>query len=197
MTKVGIVLPAVAMRDHRVVAELVLVERGDDAEHAADEQRQDQRRGAELHRDRQAGGEQLGDGEVGQIVARAEIAVQQVVEIVEILDARADRSRPNCASRLALDLRTQAALLVERAAGSHADQEEGQRDDDEQRRYGGQEPPEHVDQHGRVPRRKRSGPPPARERRPIRDYSLLTKRVGCTSITFSSKPFSFGETRFL
>ena len=40
-------------RDDGVVGAAVLVERGDDAEHAADEEREESADGAELHRDRQ------------------------------------------------------------------------------------------------------------------------------------------------
>ena len=45
----------------------------------------DQRRGAELHRDRQPDAKEIGDGEIGKVVARPEIAVQQIVQIVEVL----------------------------------------------------------------------------------------------------------------
>ncbi len=59
MTKVGMVLPAVATAMTAKVAEPVLVERGDDAEQRADHQRQRQRGGAELDRDRQPLGEEF------------------------------------------------------------------------------------------------------------------------------------------
>ena len=132
--------------NHRVVAELVLVERGDDAEHAAEQQRQDQRRGAELDRNRQALGEQFGDGEIGQVVARPEIAVQKIVEIVDILQPERI-VEAELGFDVGLDLGAQPPLLVEWAARRHADQEKRQRDDDEQRRDGGQKPPEDVSQH--------------------------------------------------
>ena len=44
-------------------------------------------------------------------------------------------------------IRAERPLEVERAAGRHPDQEEGDGDDDEQRRDGGQKPPQHVEQH--------------------------------------------------
>ena len=66
-------------RDNRIVGEFVLVEGSDYAERAADNQRQDQRHGTQLDGDRQAVGKKLTHSEVGHVVARAKIAMRQIV----------------------------------------------------------------------------------------------------------------------
>ncbi|ESZ37772.1 hypothetical protein X732_21200 [Mesorhizobium sp. L2C066B000] len=127
-------------RNHRIVAKLVLVERGDGAEHRTKQQRQDQRGGAELDRYRQPLGKQFGDGEVRQIVARPEIAAQEIAEIVGILQPERIVEAELC-FQIGPDLGTEAPLLIERAARCDAYQEERHCHDDEQRRNGGQKPP--------------------------------------------------------
>ncbi len=79
--------------DHRVVAATVLVERRDDAERAAHDQRQRQRRCAELNGDRQADPEEVGDGEIRKDVARPEIAVQEVAQIARRYCCQSGSSR--------------------------------------------------------------------------------------------------------
>ena len=165
--------------DDGIVAELVLVERGDDAERAADAAaRAISADGAELDRDRQAVGEQFADGEVGQIVARPEIAVQQVVRDSCRYCSQSGSFEAELRLQIGLDLRAEAPLLVERAAGRDADQEERQRDDDEQRRDGRQQPPDDIASacaHASLS--KRRPPLPDAERRSRRSvYSLLMKR---------------------
>ena len=75
-------------------------------------------------------GEELGDGEVRQIVARAEIAAQEIAEIVDILQPKRI-VEAELGFEVGLDLGAQAPFLVERAARRDADQEERHRHDDE------------------------------------------------------------------
>ena len=104
----------------------------------ADDQRDDQRRCAELDGDRQADAEQFGHGEVRQIVARPEIAVEQIAEIEQILLPQR-LIEVEDAVEIGLDDGIQAAFLVEGSAGRHADQEKRDRHDHEERRNGGQQ----------------------------------------------------------
>ena len=115
MTKVGMVLPAVAMRHHRIVRQLVLAQGCPNAKGAADEKRKDQGHGAELEGDRQARLEQFGDGEIRQIVTWAEITAQQVLQIVEVLTPQRLIEMEN-PFKIGLDDGIEPLLLVERAA---------------------------------------------------------------------------------
>ncbi len=96
---------------------MVLAKRGDDAEDAADHQRQDQRRAAELDRHGQADAEQVCHGEVGEVVARAEVAAEDVAEVVQVL--LPERVVEVVGGlKIGLYRRIEAAFDVERAAGA-------------------------------------------------------------------------------
>ena len=142
--------------DDRVVDGVVLPEGGDDAERAADDQRQRERGEAEPHRDRQAAGEELGDGEVAEVEGRPEIAPQQRREIEPVLLVERLVELVDLAQVLH-HLGLERPFEIERAAGREPDQEERDRDDDEQRRDRRDQTLEDIRSHRRPFRMRRRG----------------------------------------
>jgi hypothetical protein len=139
---------------HGIVGALVLAESRKHAERTANGERQQERRGSQPHRDRQALPEQLGDREVAEIEGRAEIALKQRAEIGQVL--RVERLVELVdAAQVRHHLGLQRLFEVERAARRHAHQEERERHHHEQRRDRAQEA-EDEGEHVRLARHDRA-----------------------------------------
>ncbi len=108
--------------DDRIIGALVLVESRDDAERAAEDERENQRARADLDRHRQADPKELAHRKVRKVVARTEVAVQEALQIEDILFPERLVQMID-ALEIGLDDRIQAFLLIERAARRHAHQE--------------------------------------------------------------------------
>src|SRR6202044_633937 len=83
---------------------------------------------------------------IAQLVRKAEIAVRQAREIMQVLHAE----RPVEAVemiQIGAHLRRQSALLIERAAGSQTDDEKGERDENQQGRDGSGNAADRVPKH--------------------------------------------------
>ena len=132
---------------HGIVGQLVLAQGCPDAEGTADDKGQGERHGAELEGHRQARLEQFRDGEIRQIVAGAEIALQKVLQIEQVLFPQRLIEMEN-PLEIGLDDGIEPLLLVERAARRHPHQEKRNRHDHEESRDGGQKSPKDIAQHG-------------------------------------------------
>ena len=107
----------------------------------------------------------------GKIVARAEIALQQVLQIVQVLRPQRliEMEDP---LKIGLDDGIKPLLLVERAARSHAHQEKRDRHDHEERRDGSQKPPEDIAQHGQPLAGRKTAALPSQAGRRVSDKAI-------------------------
>ena len=126
--------------NNRIVADPVLIEGGNDTKCAPDKEGEYQGRRTELDGDWQTTGEQLCHSEVGQVIAGPEIAVQNVLHVVDVLKPKRV-IETELRFEIGFDFRAQATLLIERSAGSNTDQKKRDRYDHEKCRNGGQKPP--------------------------------------------------------
>ena len=188
---------------HQVIDAAVLAHGRDGAERAADEDSEGKRQRAERHRDRQAAGEQLADGEVAQekrgpksprATARQIEPVLLDQRLVELIDP----------VEIFHHLRLERTFEVERSSGREADQEERDRDDDEQRRDGRQKPANDEGEHEAppaVPMLKEWGRPgfAGRPRLPVftasSTGSATDRRRACSARSPGSSARSAGSCR--
>jgi hypothetical protein len=166
--------------DDGIVGSLVLPKRCGDPHQRAEEKCQRQSGCPELRGNRETLGEKLVHGEFRQVIAGAQIAVQKIVQVVEVLkDERLIEVK--LLFQISLDGGIESPLLVEGAARRHPHQKERYSDDHKECWNCGEQPFQNVSQHQEIPR-ELCPASPAFSMPGTRSvgvlYSLRMKRVG-------------------
>ena len=134
-------------RHHRVVDDAVLPQGRERSGREAEQGRQQDRRRAELERNRETLPDQLVDGEILVLEGRPEIGVQKAPQIAAVLHDQRLVEMIGL-SKLGLDLGGNRALPVEGAARRQPDHEERNGDNDEQGRDCPGDSSQGIAQHG-------------------------------------------------